>query len=551
MLKKVKSGGTCIATCCAILAATMAGGLSAGTLQSSYQLPSNAQVIEYLLQSVSWYRHVYAERQVANEPADLLFLDNNQAIEGQIVRLSFDFARVDATLIASPPVPQNAATTPAESPGSDLGHFIELKNRSDRLNEKALRDVATLKRKMRTAGKADGKKVKAALDDAQGRLELLHAVSQTVNDLVQFLQNVGASQDRAGSLDSTIDSLAESIPELSNPATPVRKLPAEDASSRMADSSRDAGLLGLASEVSALKRKLRMVDEKIHLTDGLALGAQNLRRPMTGFITQVLQSAGIKDVETSDLSLLRQQKSRLNDLTLQLKGLSPAIVALDKQKALLAEYKSHLQPWRSAVASEYVQAWKKLSITLLVIVLIIGLLIGISEVSRRLALRRVHDPNRRRIVSLLHRVPTGFAIIVVAFFGLATDLSSLATYFGLLTAGVAVALQNVILASLGYLLLVGKRGIRIGDRIQISGVTGDVMNMGLLQFQLREFDVQKQQFTGQVATFANSLVFVSPAIGLLKFKGSVEKTATTAVDNAAPRLDSAAAGGSIAAGTQK
>ena len=77
----------------------------------------------------------------------------------------------------------------------------------------------------------------------------------------------------------------------------------------------------------------------------------------------------------------------------------------------------------------------------------------------------------------------------------------------LLTAGLAVALQNVILASLGYLLLIGKRGIRLGDRVQISGVTGDVIYMGLLQFQLREFDAERQAITGRLATFSNSLVF--------------------------------------------
>jgi small-conductance mechanosensitive channel len=118
-----------------------------------------------------------------------------------------------------------------------------------------------------------------------------------------------------------------------------------------------------------------------------------------------------------------------------------------------------------------------------------------------------------------------FAIAFVALFGIASDLSSLATYLGLLTAGIAVALQNVILASLGYLLLVGKRGIRIGDRVQVSGIAGDVINMGLLQFQLKEFDPQKQKFTGHVATFSNSLVFVSPAIGLLKFNSAAEKAA--------------------------
>src|SRR6202142_3734696 len=83
-----------------------------------------------------------------------------------------------------------------------------------------------------------------------------------------------------------------------------------------------------------------------------------------------------------------------------------------------------------------------------------------------------------------HRLLTLFAIAVVALFSVASDLGSLATYFGLLTAGMAVALQSVILASVGYLVLMGKRGIRIGDRIQISGVTGDVINMGMLQFQL-------------------------------------------------------------------
>ena len=87
----------------------------------------------------------------------------------------------------------------------------------------------------------------------------------------------------------------------------------------------------------------------------------------------------------------------------------------------------------------------------------------------------------------------------------------------------AVALQNVILASLGYLVLMGKRGIRLGDRIQVSGITGDVINMGMLQFQLREFDVEEERFTGHVATFSNSLVFVSPAIGLLKFDSAPGK----------------------------
>ena len=175
----------------------------------------------------------------------------------------------------------------------------------------------------------------------------------------------------------------------------------------------------------------------------------------------------------------------------------------------------------------------------LVVVLIIGLLLAIGYVSRRLALRRVQDPNRQRLIGMIQHFLTLFAIAVVILFVLASDLKSVATYLGLLSAGLLLALQYVILASLGSLLLVGKRGIRIGDRVQVSGITGDVINMGLLQFQLREFDVQKQRFTGHVATFSNSLVFVSPAIGLLRFNSSLERATkpTAHITGAEPDLE--------------
>jgi small-conductance mechanosensitive channel len=518
-------------TCCAIFAIAISGGLSADTTQGSYQPPSNTQVIRYLLQSVNWYRHVYTERQVASDPGDLVFLNDNQALESQIVKLSFEFAKADAALAKTATSPHDAPATLAAPASADLAHFIELKNRNDQLTQQTSEDIGKLNEKIASAGKADRKKLKAALDDAQSRLELLQAVSQGVNDLIQFVQTARTAQANTATLDLTIDDLAQSIPELSSPPTPLSKLPAQDADSRTSNSWRETGLLGLGSEVSALNRKLRVVDEKIRLTDNFLLSVKDIRTPMSGFITRVLQRAATSNLRTLNLSLLREQKSQIDALTLELKAFSPAIVALDKQKALLEEYESHLLPWRTAVASQYRQAWRKLVVRLLIVVLIVGLLFGMGEISRRLALGRIQDPNRRRVISMVHRLLTLFAIAVVALFSVASDLSSLATYFGLLTAGMAVALQNVILASLGYLVLMGKRGIRIGDRIQVSGITGDVINMGMLQFQLREFDVGEGRFTGHVATFSNSLVFVSPAIGLLKFNSAPGKAAKAAADD--------------------
>jgi hypothetical protein len=517
--------GAQIAACCAIVASAIAGALSADTPSSGYQLPSNSEVIGYILQSMSWYRHVYSERQVANEPADLVFLDDNQAIERQIVKLSFEFAKAAAVLETSGDSLHSRPGS-SDAPPADLAHFIDLKNRNDQLSEQAMEEIKNLDKKLTKAKGDDRRNLKAAEEDAQTRLQLLDAVAQGLSDLIAFVQSSGEGQAHSGHLDSTIDALAQSIPEVTGPSTASVTVPLQEANSRTAG--RDAGILGLISDVSATKHKLHVVDEKTRLTDELTLSENNLRIPLAGFITHHIQSGSVSNSLTGDLWSLQEQKSRLDALTLELRALSPVIVALDKQKVLLAEYRSHLLPWRTAVAGQYKQAWKQLMIRLIVVSLIIGLILVIGQLSRRFSLRRVHDPNRRRFISMSHQFLTLFTITVVIVFVLASDLRSVATYFGLLSAGLLLALENVILATLGSLLLVGKRGIRIGDRVQVSGVTGDVIDMGLLQFQLREFDAENGRYTGHVATFSNSLVFVSPATGLMRFDSAPEKTSQTA-----------------------
>jgi small-conductance mechanosensitive channel len=98
------------------------------------------------------------------------------------------------------------------------------------------------------------------------------------------------------------------------------------------------------------------------------------------------------------------------------------------------------------------------------------------------------------------------AIIV---FTLATEFGSFATFAGLLTAGVAVALQNVILSVAGYFFLIGKYGIRVGDRVQVAGVTGEVVDIGIVRFHLLELGSggTDAQPSGRVVAFSNSIVF--------------------------------------------
>jgi small-conductance mechanosensitive channel len=116
---------------------------------------------------------------------------------------------------------------------------------------------------------------------------------------------------------------------------------------------------------------------------------------------------------------------------------------------------------------------------------------------------------------LLRKVVLWFLIGLIIAFSFATQLGSVATFAGLLTAGVAVALQNVILSIAGYFFLIGRFGIRVGDRVQIAGVNGEVVDIGLVRLHLMELSGGTGTPTGRVVAFSNSMVF-QPTAGLFK-----------------------------------
>jgi len=78
---------------------------------------------------------------------------------------------------------------------------------------------------------------------------------------------------------------------------------------------------------------------------------------------------------------------------------------------------------------------------------------------------------------------------------------------GFAAAGIAVALQNVILSVAGYFFLIGKFGIKVGDRVQIGNTVGDVINIGLVKLTLMELSEPDRQPTGRVVVYSNAVVF--------------------------------------------
>jgi Mechanosensitive ion channel, beta-domain len=493
----------------------LTAGLSAEVSPVASDLPSNQQVLAFLTESIDWYRHRAVERQIATDPVDLVYLEDNRQLAGQIVKLSFDFARADASLaVASPANNQKGSTAAASASSPDMAQLFQMEENVAAAAQRASQEIEAIKQKLPAARGAERRKLQAALDTAQSRLDVLQTGSATLRQLTDFMRRFGDHE--TGDLPSSIDGLARTVPDVIGSAAGESQRQSSDFAP--VGKLQGSGILGLISEVSALGRKLSILDDEMRLTDILRQSSDNLRLPLIASINKRHLPLGAQnDLQASDLSVLQQEKAQLDELAALVKALSPAIVALDKQNVLFAAYASHLKSWRAAVLSEDKKAWKGLTLRLVSAAVVIGALIVITTLARRFTDTHVRDAERRHVFRVFERIGLGFTIALVVAFSFASDLTSLATFLGLLTAGLAVALQSVILSALGYFILVGRRGIRIGDRVQISGVTGDVTDIGWLQFQLREIDNKTQQPTGHVVTFSNSFVLASPATGLSKF----------------------------------
>jgi hypothetical protein len=497
-----------------LFVAVLTAGLSAEVSPVASDLPSNQQVLAFLSESIDWYRHRAVERQIATDPVDLVYLEDNRQLAGQIVQLSFDFARADASLAAASPANiQKGSTAAASASSPDMAQLFQMEENVATAAQQASQEIEAIKQKLPAARGAERRKLQAALETAQTRLDVLQAGSATLRQLTDFMRRFGGHE--TGDLPSSIDGLARTVPDVIGPAAGESQRQTSDFAP--VGKPQGSGILGLISEVSALGRKMSILDDEMRLTDNLRESSDNLRLPLIASINkQRLPLGATNDLQASDLGALQREEARLDEFATLIKSLAPAIVALDKQRILLAAYTSHLKSWHAAVVSEDQNAWKGLILRLVGAAVMIGALIVITTLARRFTDTHVRDAERRHIFRVFERIGLGFTIVLVIAFSFASDLTSLATFLGLLTAGLAVALQSVILSALGYFILVGRRGIKLGDRVQISGVTGDVNDIGWLQFQLREIDDETQQPTGRVTTFSNSFVFLSPATGLSK-----------------------------------
>lgn len=477
------------------------------------------QVVRILDETVDWYRTLGAQQQAATQPSDLLILYANRQIADKAVALAFELARANAELLSSEAdVARNAAARAESSPQA----MQRVQQQLDAKRAQVQGEIASMQRRLAAAPKAQAAEIQAKIAELQSELDLVNARRNLHGSVAQFTYQSDANGTGASALKTHIDAIAASLPAASGapgPATPaVANAPASAAGASAstppsAGTDGTGGRLGiwdLAANALRLRDKLRTIDMVDRRTAALQGTFTQIRTPPEEMI-KALSARGdalAEQAEASNGAALKGVRDQFDTLAWLFKQTAAILLPLSQEGVLLDQYRRNLDSWRDNVQDQYIDALKALAVRVAILLALLVLVFAAALAWRRGVLRYVHEPRRRYQMLLVRNIVCWALVLAIVGVTFATDLGSLATFAGLITAGVAVAMQSVLVSIVGYFFLIGKYGIRVGDRVQVGGVTGEVIDVGLVRLHMMELSGQTPRGpTGRVVAFANSVVF--------------------------------------------
>ena len=477
---------------------------AAAPAAESWAVLTADQVIRILDDTVDWYRTLGAQQQSASQPSDLLILYANRQTADKVMALAFDIARANAELLSS-----EAGAAQRAAGGSSPQALGQQQDQLDAARRTIAGEVADYER--RPAGST--KALKDRLAELRGELAMVDARRNLLQTMSEFVNQSDPKSAGANALKAQIDAIAATIPTAgANPAATVAA--AVPAAARAAGS----GLWELGSNVLKLRGKVADIDSIDRRTAALA---QTFKEIGAAPVNQLKSYGSRSDALASEAQhasgeVLTGLREQFDTLAWLYKQTASIVIPLAKEQILLRQYRHTLGSWRDATERQYEDARGQLGVRVAILLGILVVVFLIGEVWQRTVIRYVHDVHRRRQLILIRSIVVWTLAAVIVGLSFVTELSTFATFAGLLTAGLAVAMQSVLVSVVGYFFLIGKYGIRVGDRIQIGTVLGEVIDIGLVRMHLMELNSSGPLGpTGRVVAFANLIVFQASG-GLFK-----------------------------------
>lgn len=463
------------------------------------KLDGNA-ALHHLNQVINWYRHCTTGVRDVGLPSDAIYEDNAKALSSQVVQLAFQSAKAESAIVESQ---QKSSNQPAAT--TQQQRLDQLKEQATTRIDQLQSQVDDISKQLEKTAPAKRESLISQRDAAESEIELQKALLDAVQKMSSFIETSG---ENGHGLEADINRLAQSIPEVlvhgttpPPPSKPTGKSALENS----------GGLVSEAMTLYDYMSAIHQIDSIIKETDYTANVVNQLRGPLRDALRSTMsQSEQLgNQAAATDPQQLQAQRKMFQDLTERFKQLSGALLPLSQEVIVLSDSKTNLDEWRSSAGRESKYILRSVLVRVGAILIALAAVFILSEAWRRITFRYVGDPRRRRQFLVLRRVVIGFLFGIILTLGFVTQFSSLATFAGFITAGIAVGLQAVLLSVAAYFFIIGRYGIRVGDRISVAGITGDVVDIGLVRLYIMELAGTGLDFfpTGRIVVFSNSVLF--------------------------------------------
>lgn len=510
------------------------------------------QVVNHVSRTIGWYRGIMNLQQLPVDSEDVVPRDRLYQTALTSLQLAFDFGHAAGILAGTSGPNRSAADEDNSQESDDQGSSVDraAARMADRISNLQSQLVA-LDEQIAHAAAKDKDTLVARRAEVSAALDLAKEIQGTVAQIQRFEAMSGAHAGGAsGGLAAQIEDLRRSVPELraastgsraggtadaqaqgpagasgaqgesggqgasaskAKPAPPATP-PPNAASTANAEAFRpeSAGVIALFGKWFSLEGARRQLADTTKQTDGLSQDLEKIRGDVTSQARTLARQN--LDSASTDAAQLVQSKLAFQQAATRFKQLSTLLVPIGEQGITVDNARSLLEEWRDSMAARTATVARYLALRLGFLLGSVAVVLVISEVWRRATFRYLHDARRRQQFLALRRVAVGLALTIVVVFGLVSEVGSLATYAGLITAGLAVALQNVILAVVAYFFLIGRYGVRVGDRITLAGVTGRVVEIGLVRIYLMELTGPQLRSTGRMVVLSNAVLFQPTAL---------------------------------------
>src|SRR5579864_4525307 len=171
--------------------------------------PDRSDILQFLDQTINWYRQIDVERQIATEPEDIIAVSDDRALADQIASHAFECARAEADFSAQAAAGSNQAQNPE---GGRYQSLLQLAHKLDQQVKDTQTELQSDREKLEHLTGKKRQDTEATIAELQSEIDLANARRDIIVKMADFVGGSSANGLGTTSLRGQIDALARTLP---------------------------------------------------------------------------------------------------------------------------------------------------------------------------------------------------------------------------------------------------------------------------------------------------------------------------------------------------